>query len=158
MMKILVVDDNYFLASTIQAVLEDEGYEVMSATDGINGYSAYLFFEPDLVITDIHMPGENGLEMMERVRTHNPMIRTIYMSGDIRSFREALLEEEKKYPVCFFEKPFPLESLMQFLSGPTADPCREKQIGHSEMARSNKGDAAARGNARGYRKRMASQR
>jgi CheY-like chemotaxis protein len=92
----------------------------MSATDGIEGYAAYLLFEPDLIITDIHMPGENGLKMMERIRTHDPMIRTIYMSGDMRSFRAALLEEEKKYPVCFFEKPFPLESLQQFLSVSTA--------------------------------------
>lgn len=133
-MKILVVDDDQSLASTIQAILEYEGYEVMSTKNGIDGYSAYLSFEPDLIITDIQMPGENGLEMIERVRIHNPMIKTIYMSGDISSFREALMEEEKIYPVSFFEKPFLLESLEQILSGLPADPCRKTQIVHSEMA------------------------
>jgi CheY-like chemotaxis protein len=134
-MKILVVDDNHALLSTIQAILEYAGCEVMSAKDGIDGYSAYLLFEPDVIITDIQMPGQNGLEMMQRVRTHNPMIKTIYMSGDISSFREALMEEEKRYPVRIVEKPFRLESLEQFLSGPTADPCRKTHVVHSEMAR-----------------------
>ncbi len=85
-MKILIVDDNEDLAFTLQMMLEDEGYEVRSAKDGQDGYWAYLEFKPDLVITDIQMPGENGLELMEHIRTHNPMVRTIYMSGDLDSF------------------------------------------------------------------------
>ncbi|MDP1991599.1 MAG: response regulator [Syntrophales bacterium] len=124
-MKVLVVDDNHCLASIIQEVLEDEGCDVMTAKDGIEGYSAYLLFEPDLIITDIQMPRENGLKMMERIRTHEPMIQTIYMSGDIGSFRASLLEEEKKYPVSFFEKPFSLVRLKSFVSRTTADPMLE---------------------------------
>jgi DNA-binding NtrC family response regulator len=120
-MKVLVVDDNRFLTSIIQEILEEDGCEVMTANDGIDGYSAYLLFEPDLVITDIQMPGKNGLEMMALIRTHDPMIETIYMSGDISSFRASLLEEEKKYPVTFFEKPFPLGRLTQFVSRSTAE-------------------------------------
>lgn len=121
-MKVLVVDDNRFLTSIIQEILEEDGCEVMTANDGINGYSTYLRFEPDLVITDIQMPGKNGLEMMALIRTHDPMIETIYMSGDISSFRASLMEEEKKYPVTFFEKPFPLGWLTQFVSRSTAEP------------------------------------
>jgi CheY-like chemotaxis protein len=127
-MKVLVVDDNHLLASTIQLLLEDEGCEVMTAKDGIDGYSAYLLFDPDLIITDIQMPGKNGFEMMESIRTHDPMIQTIYMSGDIGSFQASLLEEEKKYPVIFFEKPFPLERLMHFISRTTADPISENAV------------------------------
>jgi YesN/AraC family two-component response regulator len=36
----------------------------MSAKDGVDGYSAYLLFKPDIVITDIQMPRKNGLEMV----------------------------------------------------------------------------------------------
>ena len=127
-MKVLVVDDNHFLASTIQEILEDEGCEVMTAKDGIDGYSAYLLFEPDLIITDIQMPGKNGLEMMECIRTHDPMVQTIYMSGDISSYRASLLEEEKKYPVSFFEKPFPLERVRRLVSRATAVPMQENAV------------------------------
>ena len=127
-MKVLVVDDNHLLASTLQEILEHEGCEVMTAKDGVDGYSAYLLFEPDLVITDIQMPGKNGLEMMRCIRTHDPMIRTIYMSGDISPFQAPLLEEEKKYPVSIFEKPFPLEQLRNFVSRTTADPIQENAV------------------------------
>jgi CheY-like chemotaxis protein len=118
--KVLVVDDNRLLADTIQEVLEDSGLEVMSANDGVAGYSAYLLFKPDIVITDIQMPRRNGLEMMGNIRTHQPMIRTIYMSGDIDPYRPLLSEEKKRYPVSFFEKPFSLESLRRAILEPAA--------------------------------------
>lgn len=116
--KVLIVDDNRLLADTIQEVLEDYGLEVMSANDGVAGYSAYLLFKPDVVITDIQMPRRNGLEMMGHIRTHQPMIRTIYMSADIDPYRPFLREETKRYPVSFFEKPFSIESLRRAILEP----------------------------------------
>ena len=86
-------------------MLEDEGYEVRSAKDARRWLSYLLEFKPDLVITDIQMPGENGLELMEHIRTHNPMVRTIYMSGDLSSFWPPLEEEKKRYR-HLLEKPF----------------------------------------------------
>jgi DNA-binding NtrC family response regulator len=118
-MKVLVVDDNRLLATTIQEILEDDGLEVMSAGDGIDGYSAYLSFQPDMIITDIQMPRKTGLEMMKHIRIHNPMIKTIYMSGDLDSFRPLLKEEKKRYPISFFEKPFSIESLMRVVAEQT---------------------------------------
>lgn len=116
-MKVLVVDDNRVLASTIREILEDDGIEVMSANDGVDGYTAYLVFNPDMVITDIQMPRRSGVEMMHRIRRHNPQIKTVYMSGNMSTIRPFLHEEAKKYPVRFFEKPFSLESLKQAVGG-----------------------------------------
>jgi len=118
-MKILIVDDNQGFAFTLQLMLEDEGYEVRSAKDGQDGYWAYLEFKPDLVITDIQMPGENGLELMEHIRTLNPRVRTIYMSGDLGSYLSPLEEEKKRYPVSLLEKPFSKVALMGLLSALT---------------------------------------
>lgn len=120
MPKVLVVDDNQLVAATIQEVLEDCGHEVMSAKDGVDGYSAYLAFKPDIVITDIQMPRKNGLEMMGNIRTHEPMIRTIYMSGDIDYYKPFLREEKMRYPVSFFEKPFSFESLRRVILEPAS--------------------------------------
>jgi len=114
-MRILIVDDNQELASALQMMLEDEGFEVRSAKDGHDGYWAYLDFNPDLILTDIQMPGENGLELMEHIRAHNPMVRTIYMSGDLDSFWSPLEEETKRYPVSLLEKPFSKGELMGLL-------------------------------------------
>lgn len=118
MRKVLVVDDNLVLASIIQEMLEEDGLEVRSANDGVDGYEAYLLFKPDVVITDIQMPRENGLEMMGHIRAHDPMIKTIYMSADIDPYRPLLTEEKRKYPVSFFEKPFSIESLKRLVQEP----------------------------------------
>jgi len=76
----------------------------------------YLLFKPDLVITDIQMPEKNGLELMTHIRMHNPIVRTIYMSGDLGRFRCQLEEEKKKFPVNLLEKPFSKIELMRLLS------------------------------------------
>ena len=115
-MKVLVVDDNEFLASVIQQVLERDGYTVMSAKNGTEGYSTYLRFKPDLIITDIHMPGENGLEMMEDIRVHDPRVKTVYMSGDLYAYWPSLQKEKERYGVGLFEKPFALTSLKELVS------------------------------------------
>lgn len=117
-MKVLVVDDDPFFVETILEMLKNDGIEVMSACDGIDGYSTYVLFKPDVVITDIQMPRKNGLEMMKRIRIDNPMIKTIYITGSIASFRPFLVEEKKRYPVSFFEKPFSFDSLMRVVTEP----------------------------------------
>src|SRR5512139_1877076 len=114
-MRILIVDDSQELASIIQTILENEGFEVRSAKDAQDGYWAFVEFKPDLVITDIQMPGGNGLELMEHIRTVNPMVRTIYMSGDLSSFRSPLEQEKKRYHVSLLEKPFSKDELMKLV-------------------------------------------
>ena len=115
-MKILVVDDNELLGSLLQVMLENEGNEVRSAQDGIDGYLTYILFQPDIVITDIQMPRENGLELMKHIRTHNPTARAIYMSGNLEEYWLPLEEEKKRYPISFIEKPFSKDELMTLVS------------------------------------------
>lgn len=115
-MKILVVDDNQDLASLLQWMLESEGYEVRAAKDGEDGFSTYLLFSPDLVLTDIQMPEKNGLELIREIRCHNPAVRTIYMSADLSQYSSPLEEERQKYHVGVLEKPFSKEELMHLLS------------------------------------------
>ena len=67
-MKILIIDDDMAIASFIQKVLEIEGYRVTMAGDGNDGYLAYLDCNPDLVISDIQMPGKNGFELIKDIR------------------------------------------------------------------------------------------
>jgi CheY-like chemotaxis protein len=119
-MKVMVVDDNRILANVVQEILEEEGMEVVSALSGREGYAAYLLFRPDVVVTDIQMPGMNGLEMMALIRTQDPQVRTVYMSGDIQTFRASLEDEKERYPVSYFEKPFPLSALTELIAGPYA--------------------------------------
>ena len=104
--KILIVDDATTLTFFLQEVLKSEKYEVRTASDGENGYAASLDFNPDLVVTDIEMPGISGLDMMRNIRIHKPNVRTIYMSGDLDRYRSRLQAEQRGYAVKLLAKPF----------------------------------------------------
>ncbi len=128
----MVVDDNLDFVFILQMMLEDAGYEVKAASDGKAGYSIYLSFKPDLVITDIQMPERNGIELMEYIRIHNPAIGTIYMSGNIQQHRPSLEEERERYHVRFLEKPFSRFELMGLISELIGAHQRESRIEEGE--------------------------
>lgn len=111
----MVVDDSHAMAFVVQAILQRAGYEVRTASDAGNGYLLYLKFRPDLVITDLEMPWENGLEMMGEIRMHDPEIRVIYMSADASPFSSQLDEERKKHRVAFLQKPFSKTEMLQIV-------------------------------------------
>lgn len=113
--RVLVVDDDKLLAYVIQAILEGEGYEVRTSSNGVEGYSTYLLFRPDIVIADIWMPRKGGLEMVEQIRMQHPEVRTIYMSGELDRARLRLEEERKKFRIGILKKPFSREELTKLI-------------------------------------------
>ncbi|MGB7247618.1 MAG: response regulator, partial [Phormidesmis sp.] len=66
--QVLVVDDNPDLRAYVSSVLQREGYQVIVAEQGAAGLAMATKHSPDLIITDLMMPGVNGLEMIERIR------------------------------------------------------------------------------------------
>ncbi len=112
----MVVDDDEGLAFILEQMLESEGHEVRRAADVASAYWLYLFFKPELVITDIQMPEKNGLELMRLIRRHNPRAKAIYMSGDLGRFLMLLEEEKKKYQVRIMQKPFSRKELMKLVA------------------------------------------
>ena len=115
-MKILVVDDNKDMTAIIQTMIEKKNHRVITANDGENGYSAYLQFKPDLILTDIQMPRKNGFELMTKIRSHNPSIMAIYMTGDPGRFLLRLKEEQNRHRIDYICKPFALAELSKMLS------------------------------------------
>lgn len=67
-MKILVVDDETAIVTTVQAYFEREGYEVKSALEGQQALTIARTFSPDVVILDIMLPGIDGLEVLRELR------------------------------------------------------------------------------------------
>lgn len=66
--KILVVDDEQTLRSTVRAYLEAEGYEVRTAAQGDTALDLFRTFEPDLVVLDVMLPVLDGLEVLRQIR------------------------------------------------------------------------------------------
>lgn len=114
--RILIVDDNVYLIQLLQGMLGDEGFEVETAAYAEDGYDAYLRNRPDVILTDIHMPGGSGLEMVARIRRHDPYVRAVYMSGDWARLQTAMEEEKRKSFVKSLRKPFFRDELMKVLS------------------------------------------
>ncbi|MEM0923377.1 MAG: response regulator [Pseudomonadota bacterium] len=63
MLRIALVEDEADLRELIQEELEDAGFEVHPAADGKQGYDLILHLKPDLILSDINMPGMNGFQM-----------------------------------------------------------------------------------------------
>jgi len=81
MKNILIIDDNEYILSTFKQLLLDEGYRVSTANNGAIGIILFMRRNFDLVITDLNMPGVNGLDVIERI---NNIIKVpiILMSSD----------------------------------------------------------------------------
>lgn len=114
--KILIVDDADGLTHFLQKFLESKNYEVRTADDGENGYATSLEFNPDLIVTDIQMPGISGLDMMRYIRMHQPDVRTIYMSGDLDTHRSRLQAEQRRYHVKLLAKPFTSSEFLELIT------------------------------------------
>jgi two-component system, OmpR family, response regulator len=114
--KILIVDDNVSLTVILRRILTEEGFEINTALDGPKGYSAYLLDRPDVVLTDIQMPGWDGLELMRRIRRESPGAPAIFMSGDWIRLQAAIEGEEGKFCCGVLRKPFSMDELMKLLS------------------------------------------
>lgn len=79
--RILVVDDEQNVLMTLQAVLQEDGYLVDTAADGVHAVEAIRTHHYDLVLTDLKMPGVDGLELLAEVQKSSPTTVTIMMTG-----------------------------------------------------------------------------
>lgn len=74
--RILLIEDEEDIASLIKLQAEVSGYKLHVEVDGINGYRAIEREKPDLVILDIMLPGQNGLDVCRKIKS-NPELRDI---------------------------------------------------------------------------------
>jgi len=81
MKKILVVEDEKTIRSLYKEELIDEGYEVITAEDGVVGYELYKKEKPDLITIDLKMPNMNCLELLDKIRRENKNIPIIIYSA-----------------------------------------------------------------------------
>jgi CheY-like chemotaxis protein len=79
--RVLVVDDEPSLLEVMTLMLNDEGYEVSTAIDGLDALRKIKVATPDLIISDLNMPQMSGFELLFVVRRRFPSIPLIAMSG-----------------------------------------------------------------------------
>jgi DNA-binding response OmpR family regulator len=80
-MRILIIDDEKPLADTLSLILQNAGYEARAVYDGVAALSLIESFVPDLVISDVVMPGMNGIEACGKIKCELPNCHIILFSG-----------------------------------------------------------------------------
>jgi two-component system sensor histidine kinase/response regulator len=79
MKKILVIDDAEFILESTSTLLQFEGYNVITASNGREGYQRAISDNPDLILCDISMPEMDGYEVLDKVRTHSSTLTTPFI-------------------------------------------------------------------------------
>ncbi|MBW1841565.1 MAG: response regulator [Deltaproteobacteria bacterium] len=92
MRKILLIDDEEGNVRVLSISLKSDGYDVVTAFSGEEGLEVFDSESPDIVLTDLKMPGMNGLEVLKKVKENSPETEVIIITGhgDIDSAIEAL--------------------------------------------------------------------
>jgi CheY-like chemotaxis protein/anti-sigma regulatory factor (Ser/Thr protein kinase) len=108
---VLLAEDDAPSRQIYHAVLDTEGYHVIEVADGKSALEVLLREPVDLLVTDVMMPGMNGIELLKRAREIRPDLRAIVMTGHKTS--EAVIGALRNRACEFLEKPFHIEELVE---------------------------------------------
>jgi CheY-like chemotaxis protein len=112
---ILVVDDEAGIRQFVRVALEQAGYEVAEAPDAEEAWRIVEQSQPELLLTDIVMPGADGLHLAARAHKLRPQLRAIFLTGYAEQYCDELSGS-----VCL-SKPFTVSALLSAV---------ESAIGH----------------------------
>ncbi|NBB90459.1 MAG: response regulator [Spirochaetes bacterium] len=107
MSTILVVDDEEGIREVLSAILDDEGYEVRVAADGVEGLALMESESVDLVLLDVWLPNMGGIDVLKKIKEDSPEIPTIIISG--HGSIDIAVKAVKLGAFDFLEKPLSLE-------------------------------------------------
>ncbi len=118
--KILVIDDEPDMLAFLTTLLEDNGYETMTASDGEEGLEKARAEKPDLISLDLLMPNKTGIKMYRELRKDEgikeiPVVMvTGFTKDDVPSmdFKEWIQKRAIRPPEAYIEKPVNKETLL----------------------------------------------
>ena len=114
MHKILIIDDDDQIRKMYELFLSSEGFEVLSAASGEEGLRTFWKNNVDLVITDLFMPGIDGLYVTAKIREVNQQIPILGISGgpDPNNPNRSLSSPEQMGAIKVLKKPVELDVLL----------------------------------------------
>lgn len=112
---ILIVDDEPDVTAYLKAFFEDNGFKVITAADGKEGFEKAKAGSPDLITLDITMPEESGVRMFRQVQADEataaiPVVIITGVSHDFKRFIET--RRQVRPPDAYFDKPIDREELL----------------------------------------------
>jgi CheY-like chemotaxis protein len=105
--SILIVDDEPLLADTLATIFQRAGYTAAAVYSGEEALASIAARQPSLVITDVIMPGIDGIALAKTIQTSNPNCRVLLFSGnaETQDLLDAAQQEGQKFEVL--AKPIP---------------------------------------------------
>ena len=114
-MKIIVVDDEPIIADTLVNILEGEGHDALAVSHGESAVKWAKMIKPDAIISDVIMPGMNGIETAKAILKVLPNCRIILFSGQAASSDLLAKARVEGYSFEVLPKPINPEILLQKL-------------------------------------------
>lgn len=110
-MNILIIEDEPGIYNFLKEGLEEEGYEITIASDGIKGVDRFRRSKPDLVLLDWMLPGMHGIDVCKEIRKHNKETPILFLTAKdtIKETIEGLRAGANDY----IKKPFSFEELLE---------------------------------------------
>jgi DNA-binding response OmpR family regulator len=106
MALVLVIDDDESLLRLMRRALQRAGFDVAEATDGRAGVEQFRARRPDLVVTDLKMPIQDGFATLREIRAEAPAAKVIAISGYYRESGDSLQRARELGADDVLEKPF----------------------------------------------------
>jgi CheY-like chemotaxis protein len=100
---LLIVDDDADMRDVIAHDFRRRGFNVLIASDGARAFDLIRINKVDLVLSDVHMPGVDGIELFKKIKRHQPLLKIIFITGCSNYIKERLTEMGATY---VFSKPF----------------------------------------------------
>ena len=114
MARIIVIDDQEPIRRIVRRALEQDGHEVLDASEGEMGMRLLERHAADVVITDIFMPGQDGILTLRQIRKQFPAVKVIVISGgDSSGLLDLRHDAELLGAVKSLQKPFTAAELVQ---------------------------------------------
>jgi two-component system, OmpR family, response regulator TctD len=114
MPKVLIVEDEKDIADILGEMLELFGYSIWVVSDGIEAWCQITAREYDLILTDLRLPGMDGIELLTKMRVHDIKTPVLIISGVELQGRVPAIN--KFAPFDLIQKPFKMEDLKEKLT------------------------------------------
>lgn len=112
--RLLIVDDDPDIHHLLAAALKHEDYRIEDRYDGLAALSFLETQSCDLVITDVRMPGLNGLELLRRIHELRPGTKVLVMTAE--STPAAVISSLRDQALGYFSKPFSLDAVAEMVA------------------------------------------
>ena len=113
--RIIVVDDEALIAETVVEILKDEGFEAAGVSTGTLAIELARDWHPDVVLSDVILPGLNGIEVGIRIREMVPSCKVILFSGQAATLDLLEKAREQGHTFDILAKPVKPEQLVHLI-------------------------------------------